>query len=566
MKIMRHFFLFCLVTISFTMLFGQTQRMVLIEEATNASCGPCAAQNPAFDALLNANRDKLTAIKYHWYFPGYDPMYNHNTVENLARVAYYGINGVPTAMIDGVIENRTGFSYPGSPAGYNQTIINEYAALPSSFEIDMYHRLSTNQDSIYVIMRIRAAEDISGSFKAHIVVVEKHINFANPPGSNGEKNFLDVMKKMLPDNLGTNLPTSWQSGEYMIISQSWKLQNIYNISELGVVGFIQNTINKSVKQAANSTAEMFEPYYNLDVALTKISNITETNCLGHIAPKVVLSNFGLNPVTSVDIVYHVNGENTQTYNWTGNLGTLQSEEIELPEINFSVISENQAVVYLINPNGTVDNFHQNDTIAKAFTAAIVTPNQVKLMLKLDSNPQETTWDVVNSEGTVLFSGGPYTQAGTLIQETFTFDISDCHIFTIHDAGGNGLAVPGFFALFYSGNNQIASGTNFGSLVMAQFDVDATVGINEIMKPTEISVYPNPVNSQCFVSFSLTESKSVIIELYSSVGQLINKTDKGILSPDFYNFDIAIPELRQGIYFVKINIGGEQISKKITLIR
>ncbi|HNQ83124.1 MAG TPA: hypothetical protein PKM34_05735 [Bacteroidales bacterium] len=53
---------------------SQSQRMVLIEEATNASCGPCASQNPAFDNLLNQNRDILTAIKYHWYFPGYDPM------------------------------------------------------------------------------------------------------------------------------------------------------------------------------------------------------------------------------------------------------------------------------------------------------------------------------------------------------------------------------------------------------------------------------------------------------------------------------------------------------------
>jgi hypothetical protein len=65
MKNMKHFFLFCLFTISFNLLFGQTQRLVLIEEATNASCGPCASQNPAFDALLNQNRDKLTAIKYH---------------------------------------------------------------------------------------------------------------------------------------------------------------------------------------------------------------------------------------------------------------------------------------------------------------------------------------------------------------------------------------------------------------------------------------------------------------------------------------------------------------------
>jgi hypothetical protein len=547
------------------MLSGQTQRLILIEEATNASCGPCAAQNPAFDVLLNQNRDKLTAIKYHWYFPGYDPMHNHNTVENLARVAYYGINGVPTAMIDGVIENRSGFSYPGSPAGYNQTIINEYAAVTSPFEIDMYHRLSVNEDSIFVTMRIRAAENVSGSFKAQIVVIEKHINFATPPGSNGEKNFSDVMKKMLPDHLGTNLPNSWQSGDYMIISHSWKLQNIYNMDELGVVGFIQNTINKSIKQAANSSNEMFAPYYDTDASLIKISNLSETNCMGKIIPKIVLANFGQNPLTSVDIIYHVNGQNPENYNWTGNLAYLASEEITLPEIGFTVNAANEAVVYLSNPNGTVDQFLQNDTISKTFNAAVVTPNAVKLMLKLDTNPQETTWEITNSVGTILFSGGPYTQSGALIQETFVFEESDCHVFTIHDSGNNGLAIPGFFALFYGGNNQIISGTSFGSMAFSQFDVDATVAVEEFEKPVEISIYPNPVINQGFVSFSLLESKSVTIEIFNSVGQLINKTDKGIMNPGIYDFELATKGLNKGVYFVKVNIGQDQITEKFTVI-
>ena len=42
---------------------AQNQRLVLAEEFTNASCGPCAAQNPAFDALLSANPTKITAVK-----------------------------------------------------------------------------------------------------------------------------------------------------------------------------------------------------------------------------------------------------------------------------------------------------------------------------------------------------------------------------------------------------------------------------------------------------------------------------------------------------------------------
>ncbi len=436
-------------------LFSQTQRLVLIEEATNASCGPCASQNPAFDALLNSNRDKLTAIKYHWYFPGYDPMHNHNVVQNNARVSYYGINGVPTAMIDGVIENGSGFSYPGGPHGYTQQIINEYYEIPSSFEIDLYHEITPAEDSIHIWMRIRAAEDItSGSLVAHIVVIEKEIHFSNPPGNNGETDFLDVMKKMLPNEQGTSLTGSWQEGEYLILKESWKLQNIYDMDQLGVVGFIQRNTSKSVKQAGNSDTEQFAPYYDTDVSLTKIFNFTETNCMGHITPIVTLSNFGVNNLTSAEIHYLVNGENLQTYNWSGDIGFLESTEVELPQIDFTVIDENEIVAYIVNPNGTTDEFPQNDTIIKVIAAAEVTPDEVKLMLKLDDNPEEITWEVVNSIGEVIFSGGPYTDPVAIIQENMVFEEQDCHIFNIYDTGGDGLQIPGFFALFYGGNTEI----------------------------------------------------------------------------------------------------------------
>ena len=117
-------------------------------------------------------------------------MHNHNTVENNARVSYYGINGVPTAAIDGVVPTGGGFGYPGQPSAFSQSIINQYHAVESPFEIDMYHYLSADEDSIFVIMRIRAAQDVTGIAKAHIVVIEKTIHFSSAPGSNGKPIFM----------------------------------------------------------------------------------------------------------------------------------------------------------------------------------------------------------------------------------------------------------------------------------------------------------------------------------------------------------------------------------------
>ena len=80
---------------------AQTQRLILVEEFTNASCGPCALSNPSFNTLMTANASKVVAIRYHSSFPGYDPFYSQNPVQNQARTIYYGVTAVPTARRDG---------------------------------------------------------------------------------------------------------------------------------------------------------------------------------------------------------------------------------------------------------------------------------------------------------------------------------------------------------------------------------------------------------------------------------------------------------------------------------
>lgn len=46
------------------------QRLVLVEHFTQASCGPCASQNPALKAVLDANQGKVVALKYQTSWPG----------------------------------------------------------------------------------------------------------------------------------------------------------------------------------------------------------------------------------------------------------------------------------------------------------------------------------------------------------------------------------------------------------------------------------------------------------------------------------------------------------------
>lgn len=544
---------------------GQTPRMVLIEEATNASCPPCASQNPAFDNLLNQNRDKLTAIKYHWYFPGYDPMHNHNVAENNARVAYYGINGVPTATIDGDIPNGPTFSYPGGPHGYTQALIDEYAAIPSPFLVWLSHRISDDDDSIYVDMMIQATETVSGNLVAHMVIVEKEIHFATAPGSNGEKDFLDVMKKMIPNQAGTALPGNFTPGDYMILQGSWNLQNIYDMSQLGVVGFIQNNVNKDVHQAGNSTADPLTPLYDNEANVTEVTHFSATNCLGTVAPKLVLRNNGANPITQAEIHYRVNNESINVFSWTGNLGFLDSEEISLPQIGFEIQEVNQLYVYSVNPNGLPDEYPKNDTIIRVFERAEITPVTVKLTLRTDNNPQETTWEILDSENQVVASGGPYSAPSTIYQEVITLDDLECYLFKIYDAGGDGLTIPGFYAFYHGTNSYIITGTTFGSVDSAYFEVNTTIGIDESRPMDDLSLYPNPAASSFTVAFFMDRKKDVTITMNDLAGRAIMARKFPGAGPGRQAFHLPFDGLLPGVYLVGIETGMDKKIVKLNIV-
>ena len=83
--------------------FGQSQRLVLGEEYTQASCPPCASQNPPFQTLMVANASKMISIRYQTSWPGTDPMNAQYKTDLTTRTNYYSINGVPEMEMDGEI-------------------------------------------------------------------------------------------------------------------------------------------------------------------------------------------------------------------------------------------------------------------------------------------------------------------------------------------------------------------------------------------------------------------------------------------------------------------------------
>jgi len=536
---------------------SQSQRMVLAEEFTSATCGPCASQNPAFDALLAQNPDIITSIKYHmsWPSPGNDPMYLQNPTDNNARRAYYGINSVPHVHMDGGWWN-------GTPSQVNQARINMAAAIPSPFTIQVQHQLSANADSIYITTLINATDNVSsGDLRVFVVVIEKHIHFNSPPGTNGERDFYNVMKKMLPTNAGKTLPSSFTTGQYMILTNKWALENVYDNDELAVVVFIQDYATKEVYQTAHSSVNAISPLFANDAELTNVYYATDKNCSGTMTPKLKIRNNGSDAITSMDVRYFINGGDTTTINWTGNLNFLDVAEIQLPQLSFPLEDTNHLVVEIASVNGTSDDYPANNNINHEFYRADILGEPAVMFLWLDDNPDQTTWKLFNYAGDVVQEGGPYTNPNSIQTIILNFPSSSCYRLEIYDSGNDGLTGNGFYQVVYGTNSTAFTGGDFSDKDVNEITYDV-VGIDEQEAAINLKVYPNPASDNLSVSFTQSGSRPVSVLLYDMLGKVIQKNNLGIKPAGSLSTTFNVSKLETGVYIVKVLSGKKAYFNKV----
>lgn len=527
-----------LIVTSLLMLFSlkvsaQNERVLLFECFTNTSCGPCASQNPALDALINANADRVAAIKYHMNWPGAnDPMYLHNTVDNNARKSVYNVNSVPHTVVDGI-------RYANVPGSLTQNMVNNWLNIESPFEMRLSYEVDETANTITVHVMGRASQAVAGNVKLYVGVIEREIHYNSAPGSNGERDFYSVMKKLLPSASGTSIGNV-EAGSYFAYSFSWELANVYNNDQLDAIAWLQNINTKEVYQACKSS-ESIEPFYANEAMLSDISNVKSTNCSGEADPKVLMSNNGSNAITSAELEVLVNGEWLKTFEWSGNLPSLQSETIDLGAISFPVEALNTLEVRIKSINGGIDEASSNDIASLEFKGSPETVGKVlKLSIRTDTNPQETTWKIINlTTGETVLEGGPYDEANHMYTETLDITGDGCYDFTIYDAGGNGLD-GGVYGL-KAGSTTIFSGSTFGESESNEFSYEVTANVEECLDRS-VNIYPNPTDG----ILNVVSKGEQIVVVYNTVGQILFEgICDGLLQIDMKHFGAGIYAIKVG---------------------
>ena len=343
---------------------AQSQRLVLFEEFTQASCSACGATNPALNILLNANPTKLVSLKYQVNWPGTDVMNLQNPTQVATRVTYYGVTGVPDGEEDGNVFND-------HPAYFTQDSINHEYAVPSPFNMVLSHTFNANYDSIFITCKIKCTQTltVTGPMVCHIALIEKHIHFTTAPGTNGETDFYNVMRKMYPSDQGTSVASNWAVNDSQTIFIAAKLPAyIYDKEQIGVVAFVQDNANKNVKQAALSAPQQMQ----LDASVTAISNLPAMQCNASLTPSVTLKNLGSSTITTATINSKIDNGTVDTVQWVGSLAS--GNTIVVPLHTFTGTAGSHAFnAYVTMPNGMTDLNPNNDKQSLQFALSLAAP-------------------------------------------------------------------------------------------------------------------------------------------------------------------------------------------------
>ena len=468
-----------------------------------------------------------------------------------ARIAYYNISGIPDSYFDGILNVSGGWSgtYNEFLAKYNQRI-----AVPSNFTILM-NGMNDGLDYT-VVLTMENVEPYSGTnLVAHLALTQSNCSY-------GGSIFNYVTRRLYPAASGT--PVDFSANPIQTVVLEFSIDPTWVLANCEFIAFIQNNTTKEILQATKVDVLDLMPLFYNNAGCMDIHMVPVTNCSGEVAPRINLINQGATDLTAVNINYQVNEEAVNTYQWTGNLGYGESVQVDLPSAGFTLEDFNDLLIYTSNPNGNQDEETSNDTTSTIFLSAMdVIPN-VYAFIKLDDNPQETTWECKNSAGEILFSGGPYQNAQEFIKDTLYLNEVGCYTFIIYDSGGDGLVGGNAgFTLRQSNFGMIYQNNDFENTEeLVQFDITQT-DLPEMKEISEFSVYPNPFTDQANISFYLSEPGNVDVKVYNILGKVVYTSQQSQMEAGYHKLQVNTQDFVSGVYFVNLKAGNKVYSAKIS---
>lgn len=593
-------------------------RTVLVERFTSSTCGPCASNNPTVDAFMSAYTDaQIMGLSYHmnWPAPGNDPMYGYNVNDNNTRRAYYTVNAIPQLQMDGTTTLEPNYT--------NAQLVNAFTTRTGMLSpvtiIVRQADIGTDSLAVYVTVYCETAI-ASPSAYLQVAVMERLISYATAPGTNGERNFNTVMRKMLPSANGTALeltPGTKKDYEFRV-----KKDALWVPGQIRAVAFVQ----ASNKEILNTSWKLSDFCMLPNAAFKVVNSGSSQNANYKIAVPYIADGYN-SPVTfTASVIGSPAGVSVSFPSGTTLNSFPDSLTLNVASTAGVPVGIYQVVVTGTNGLGKSHKVVVNYNVGRSFVT--VNSNKPNLLFNVDGNPygvsQLFTWDLssnhtLSTSTTQVFSttryvfqnwsNGSTDSAQTVNINTnisnYTANFKTQYKLTANtNPGGMGVTIASgnqfwdensnvnlsvsatqvqyngrtyYFQKWLGGGVNSYNGSNASTTLnmtnainqIAIYDT-LNVGISNIGTeiPAKYSLYqnyPNPFNPTTNIKFDIPSSSFTALKIYDINGREVAELINQNLQAGRYEYSFNAATLSSGIYYFKL-VSGEfnQIKKMILL--
>ncbi len=317
-----------------------------------------------------------------------------------------------------------------------------------------------------------------------------------------------------------------------------------------------------------------------DVAMDRIISPSSDDEAARINPvcghaTVRIQNKGAQDLTSCVITYGIKGNATNSYNWSGNLKHMETEDVKLPfgadaSEWFPAGGNQYFEAYAGMPNGGADENGLNGFALSSFEAAPTYPTMFDFYLKTNLAASETHWTLKDVSDSVWYSGDNLSD-NTVYNTSFDLD-PGCYVLSIKDRDKDGLSFfnnndgAGIIRLIGSAGTNFFKNlqANFGTELKQEFTVGYTIGTDtdEPVADLQFDIFPNPATSEIIINLPANVSQNISIKAFDLSGKLIFMKELNNVENGFPTLDIS--SLSPGNYLIELEAGTQKAVRQLII--
>ena len=190
-------------------------------------------------------------------------------------------------------------------------------------------------------------------------------------------------------------------------------------------------------------------------------------------------------------------------------------------------------------------------------------------MKTDGSPSESHWALRDDQGVIVASHNTFTSANAIYTDTVYLP-NGCYNFKMTETGvnsGDGICCfngSGFLRIFMgASSNPIINVGDFGEYYALNFTIDFIDNIDENTTINDVFIYPNPATRSVTLNTSFEYAK-IEVDILDLTGRIVSPSTNYEVSG--YSTQFNLPELSDGIYYLRIRKNADVFMEKVYIIK